>query len=80
MPTVKIIGRFRFHFYSADGREPPHIHVTAPDGEAKFWLQPLSLAFSHGFHNRDLRMVHRLVNENLEEFLEAWHDYFQDQA
>jgi len=23
---------FRFHFYSDEGNEPPHIHIAAPDG------------------------------------------------
>jgi hypothetical protein len=44
MPTVLRIGAFRFHFYSAEGHEPPHIHVATPDGECKFWLEPISLA------------------------------------
>jgi len=44
MPTVMKIGSFRFHFYSDEGNEPPHIHVATPDGECKFWLQPVRLA------------------------------------
>ncbi len=35
MPTVLKIGSFRFHFYSDEGNEPPHIHVATPDGECK---------------------------------------------
>jgi hypothetical protein len=30
------IGRFRYFFFSNEGREPPHIHVKAGDDEAKF--------------------------------------------
>ncbi|MFM7717768.1 MAG: DUF4160 domain-containing protein, partial [Microcystis sp.] len=33
MPTVIRIGHFRFHFYSDEGSDPPHIHVRSPDGE-----------------------------------------------
>ncbi|MEK7733539.1 MAG: DUF4160 domain-containing protein, partial [Planctomycetota bacterium] len=44
MPTVLRIGSFRFHFYSDEGSEPPHIHVETPDGECKFWLDPIRLA------------------------------------
>jgi len=36
MPTVLRIGPYRFHFYSREGGEPPHIHVTREDMEAKF--------------------------------------------
>ena len=48
MPTVMKIGSFRFHFYSDEGNEPPHIHVATPDGECKFWLQPVRLARNKG--------------------------------
>ena len=78
MPTVKIIGRFRFHFYSADRNEPPHILVQAGRSRAKFWLQDVSLAYSYGLNDRDLNTVVRLVYENQETFLEAWHEYFRD--
>ncbi len=76
MPTVIVIGRFRFHFYSADFNEPAHIHISAPDGEAKFWLQPMGLAYSHGFRAKDLRTLDRLVREHQETLLEAWYEYF----
>lgn len=44
MPTVLKIKSFRFHFYSDERNEPPHIHVAIPDGECKFWLDPVKLA------------------------------------
>ena len=44
MPKVLRIGSFRFHFYSDEGNEPPHIHIEANDGECKFWLEPIKLA------------------------------------
>ena len=42
MPTVLRIGQFRFHFYSDEYNEPPHIHVANSDGECKFWLEPVN--------------------------------------
>ncbi len=44
MPTVPGIGSFRFHFYSDEYKEPAHIHIATPDGECKFWLNPVLLA------------------------------------
>ena len=44
MPTVMRIGLHRFFFFSGDGGEPPHVHVETGDNEAKFWLDPVSLA------------------------------------
>jgi hypothetical protein len=62
MPTVIRIGHFRFHFYSDEGSEPPHIHVRSPDGECKFWLEPIIiLASNRGIPAHELREVERLV-------------------
>jgi hypothetical protein len=36
-PTVLWEGEFRFFFFSRE--EPrPHVHLSHPDGEAKFWI------------------------------------------
>lgn len=47
-PTVLRAGQFRLFFFS---REEPriHVHVSHPDGEAKFWLEPeVAVATSTG--------------------------------
>ena len=56
MPTVQRIGAFRFHFYSDEGREPPHSH-----GECKFWLVPVSLARNNGIKPHQVREIEGLV-------------------
>ncbi|WP_322774122.1 DUF4160 domain-containing protein [Synechococcus sp. CBW1107] len=38
-PTVFRDGEFRFYFFSRE-ESRAHIHVSHPDGEAKFWLSP----------------------------------------
>ena len=72
MPTVKRIGPYRFHFYSREGSEPPHIHAARDDFEAKFWLKPVGLAANHGFGAAELRDLTRLVEEHCEELLAAY--------
>jgi hypothetical protein len=72
MPTVMRIGPYRFHFYSREGNEPPHIHVTRDDSEAKFWLQPVSLAANYGFPSSELSHVQRLVEENCQTLIAAY--------
>jgi hypothetical protein len=72
MPTVKRIGPYRFHFYSREGNEPAHIHVAREDLEAKFWLQPVSLAANYGYGSAELRDIARLVEEHCEELLAAY--------
>lgn len=74
MPTVLRIGALRFHFYSDEGSEPPHIHVRTPDGECKFWLEPISLASVTSVRPHDVRMIERLVFEHHSILLSAYHD------
>ena len=76
MPTVLRIGRFRFFFYSNEGREPPHIHVKAGECEAKFWLDPIALASNYGFNGRELNEIEQLVEQHRTELLEAWDEHF----
>jgi hypothetical protein len=76
MPTVLRVGRFRFFFFSNEGREPAHIHVKAGSDEAKFWLEPVQLAANYGFNGRELNQIQRLVEEHRGELLEAWNEYF----
>jgi len=72
MPTVLRIGPYRFHFYSREPNEPPHIHVERDDFEAKFWLQPVALAANFGFKAAELRKLEKLVEENCEKLIEAY--------
>ena len=65
MPTVLRIGAYRFHYYSDEGNEPPHIHVRTPEGDCKFWLEPsIILASNRGVRPHDLRQIECLIFEN----------------
>jgi hypothetical protein len=72
MPTVLRIGPYRFHFYSREDREPPHIHVSRDDYEVKFWLQPVALAANYGFSTAELRDIERLVQQHCETLIRAY--------
>lgn len=79
MPLVKTIGPYEFRFYSrGEANEPPHIHVRRGDLEAKFWLAP-TVRLAHGgrFRLHELNDLARLVEEHQQEFLNAWHEYFE---
>ncbi len=75
MPTVLRIGSFRFHFYSDEGTEPPHIHVRCPDRECKFWLEPVALARNRGVSPHNLREIERLVFEHRQILMDKYHEY-----
>ena len=75
MPTVLRIRGFRFHFYSDEGSEPPHIHVRSSDGECKFWLVTISLARNRGVPSHQIREIERIVFDNQAFLLEKYHEY-----
>ena len=75
MPTVLRIGPYRFHFYSRESNEPPHIHVSRDDFEVKFWLQPISVAFNYGFPSAEVNDIRRLVEENCDFLAEAYRQF-----
>lgn len=75
MPTVLRIGAYRFHFYSDEGNEPPHIHVRTPAGECKFWLEPtILLAANRGVHPHEIRKIEKLVFEHQDHLRKAYHE------
>ena len=75
MPTILRIGKFRFHFYSNEAGEPPHVHVRSPQGECKFWLAPVQLARNQGIPAPDLREIERHVFENRVALMEKYHEF-----
>ena len=76
MPTLLRWKGYRFFFYSADGWEPPHVHIVKDNCEAKIWLRDLTVAVNLGFSARELNEVIGATRENRDAFQEAWNDYF----
>lgn len=76
MPTIFREGPYRFFFFAADGVEPPHVHVERDTNRAKFWLVPVRLQESGGFGRAELNRISALVEENRDQFFEAWNDFF----
>jgi hypothetical protein len=79
MPTAMKLGSYRFHFYSDEGREPVHIHVETPDGECKFWLDPIRLAGNKGVSPEVIRKIERIVFEYSTFLEEKFYEYFNRQ-
>ncbi len=78
MPTVLRIGSYRFHFYSDEGKEPPHIHIEYGASECKFWLSPISLARNNGIKPPKLRDIEKLVFEQKEFLLRKYYEYHKN--
>ncbi|MDX2074794.1 MAG: DUF4160 domain-containing protein [bacterium] len=76
MPTVMQIGAYRFFFYSNENDEPRHIHIKSAENEAKYWLEPLELAWNYGFNSRELKQIERHLHDNMSYVIESWDNFF----
>ena len=78
LPTLLKEGPYRFFFYSNEGdpREPPHVHVTAGERVAKFWLEPVELVSSKRLRAAEITSLRGVVERHRKRFLEAWHVHF----
>ena len=75
MPTVLRANGYRFAFFAADCQEPRHMHVEKAGGRAKFWLDPVGLAYNHGFNAHQLRELEGILNTHLDELRHAWNSF-----
>ncbi len=78
MPTLLNIGPYRFFCYAGDRDEPPHVHVERDNDEAKYWLTPIRLQKNKGFGRTELNRIQKLVEDNQEELIEGWNEFFND--
>lgn len=76
-PTVLRVRRYRFFFFSRE-EERMHVHVTCPEGEAKFWLEPIvALQQSFGLSAKQLRELQQIVEKRRDEIIRAWQAHFR---
>ena len=76
MPTVLRSGPYRVFFYSADGGEPPHVHVQRDNDIAKFWLRPVRLEDSGGFSRVEIHRIQAMVEASVTSLLGSWDEFF----
>ncbi len=76
MPTIFYSAGYRFFFYSYDLNEPPHIHVDRDNKLAKYWLEPISLAYNRKYNDHELNEIVRIIRENLEVIRERWNEHY----
>ena len=81
MPAVFRHKGFRYGFYSNEGdpREPPHVHVSKGNADAKFWLLPeIEVAYNRGHPRAVLRELTEIVTSRQKLLLEAWDEFFSE--
>jgi hypothetical protein len=74
--TILREGPFRLFFFS---REEPrmHVHVSHPDGEAKFWIEPeLSPSVVVGLSPRQVADAEDIVRRHHQEIRDVWVRHF----
>ncbi|MEY3370403.1 MAG: hypothetical protein RLZZ361_1073 [Cyanobacteriota bacterium] len=77
-PTVFIYKRYRFFFFSREEARM-HIHITSPDGEAKFWIEPVvALADYYSFSEKQLSEIQKVIEERKNEIKKAWKIHFKN--
>ena len=75
-PTIVRDGQFRLFFFFREETRI-HVHVSHPDGEAKFWLTPqIELAVNVGLSQTQLRQAHAVISKHIGGIQHAWNHHF----
>ena len=76
-PTVLRYRNYRFFFFSREETRM-HVHVSCPDGEARFWLEPVvALAEHHGLSTKQLKELQRVLERKQDEIVKRWLKHFE---
>ncbi len=78
MPTILLKEGFRFFFYSSEGNEPIHIHVSKADATGQIWLNPeAEIGYLHNFTINKKKRITEIVALNSEYFKIKWNEHFK---
>jgi hypothetical protein len=73
-PLVFRYRNYKFYFFSRE-ESRIHVHISCPDGWAKFWLEPM-IALAD-YKDRQLKQLVKVVEEHAKEIENAWKKYFR---
>ena len=73
MPTIENFGSFKICMYFAD-ENPPHVHLVAPDFEAKMRLDDQSV-FKGNAPAKAVKKAAVYVAQHHDRLLDLWHQY-----
>ncbi len=76
-PTVFRYKKYQFYFFSRE-ESRMHVHVYSPDGEAKFWLEPVvALVESYKLNAKQIKQIHKIIEEHRNEIEKSWKKHFK---
>ena len=68
---------FKFFFYSGDGVEPIHVHISKGKADGKIWLEPeINEEYLEEFKAQEKAQIRKIVSTNKDYFIQKWHEYF----
>lgn len=83
LPNVFSFGQYLIYFWSNEGNEPIHVHVSVKRPSklsAKFWLLSdgtIELANNHaGFSQHEIKGITEFLVANETAIVERWQEYF----
>jgi hypothetical protein len=77
-PTIYRETGYRYYFFSREERRM-HVHVSHPDGAAKFWREPcIELAKNTGLSTAQLTRIENSIRRHQDELINAWQTHFRD--
>jgi len=62
--------------YSNEGTELPHVHVERGEKYAKYWLDPIRLAWNRGYNRSELAVIRAAIVAHQAQLLARWYAYF----
>ncbi len=71
---------FEFRFWSNEGREPMHVHVSKGDAGGKWWLADLGCADASGFNRNERRKIARILKARRKDLIDAWTKHFSSRG
>jgi uncharacterized protein (DUF885 family) len=66
-----IRNKIRLVIHSRD-HTPPHVHIIAPEAEARIAIETLEILEAHGFDRSDLKEFTEFIKERQEKIKEKW--------
>ena len=76
MPTVLFIFGWRVFFYANKAGEPPHVHYSKAECDAKYWLNTetfdITPAHEYNLKPADRRMIRKIIFNNFDYIMSEW--------
>jgi DNA-binding transcriptional MerR regulator len=74
-PTFLNQNGYRFYTHSNE-EERKHVHVSKDGKKAKYWLEPIELAYNKGFNVSEINEIKKIIERYENEFKEKWGRHF----